>query len=84
MFRATPSANASGAIDYYSQAISRSDYYLNDKELACTWSGSLAEQLGLTGQVKAEDFAALCNNRLPNGEKLTPRDDEGRTVLYDI
>ena len=34
------------------------------------WSGQAAEALGLEGAVKPEDFRALLDGTLPNGEQL--------------
>lgn len=82
----TPTSDARGAKDYFTRALSQPDYYVRDaQELAGQWHGLGAELLGLSGEVKQEDFFALCDNRNPvTGDQLTPRTKEGRRVLYDF
>ena len=51
------------------------------------WIGVAAEQLGLSGKVRADDFLRLCENQHPKtGETLTQRlnsvrMDEGKEVV---
>ena len=84
------SSSAGHAKAYFSEALAKADYYLNDQELAGKFEGKLAERLGLTGEGKSglatkEDFHALCENINPKtGKQLTPRVKEERTVGYDI
>lgn len=82
----TPTSDARGAKDYFTRALSQPDYYVRDaQELAGQWHGLGAELLGLSGEVRQEDFFALCDNQNPvTGEQLTPRSKEGRRVLYDF
>ncbi len=84
MLRITASKNANGAIKYFEQGLSKEDYYLDGKEVAGTWYGKTAEQLGLTGTVDKEDFKQLVHNRTPDGKKLTPRDRANRRPGYDF
>jgi len=74
------------AKDYYSQHIAPGDYYGKDSvEMKGVWHGRGAEMLGLSGEVKQEDFFRLCENVNPKtGEKLTPRMDGDRRVLSDL
>ncbi len=59
------------------------EYYA--QEYAGTWEGKGAELLGLTGEVRREDFNALSNNRMPGtGEKLTVRVKTKRRAGYDM
>lgn len=59
-------ANSSAAGAYYEQA---DDYYSRDRSPSL-WSGRGAAQLGLSGEVQGEDFRALLDGRLPNGEHI--------------
>ncbi|RYG45546.1 MAG: conjugal transfer protein, partial [Chitinophagaceae bacterium] len=79
------SSSAAHAKAYFSDALSKSDYYINDQELNGKIQGKLAERLGLTGPATQEVFFALCENINPRtGEHLTPRTKEERTTGYDI
>lgn len=85
MIRMIQSSAAGHAKAYFSDALSKSDYYVSDQELAGTWQGRLADRLGLSGPTTKDTFFALCENRHPRtGEKLTPRQKENRRVGYDI
>ena len=59
-------SSSSQAASYYEQA---DDYYTADRSPS-VWSGQAAEALGLEGAVKPEDFRALLDGTLPNGEQL--------------
>ena len=79
------SVSSAQAKSYYSDALLKSDYYLEDQELGGYFQGKLAGRLGLDGKASKADFFALCENRNPlNGEQLTPRTDVNRTTGYDI
>jgi conjugative relaxase-like TrwC/TraI family protein len=82
----TPSTNVQQAKDYYTQHMSRSDYYMRDaEEIAGEWHGRGAELLGLTGTVDKESYFKLCENINPEtGEQLTPRVKADRRVTYDF
>lgn len=81
MLRITLNSNAAGAKSYYSTA----DYYTEGQELAGIWKGEGAKRLGLEGEVRKEDWDALCDNRDPNtGDVLTPRQRSERRVGYDF
>ncbi|WP_414617744.1 MobF family relaxase [Dyadobacter sp. 32] len=85
MIRMIQSSSAAHAKDYFSESLSRSDYYINDQELNGHIQGKLAERLGLTGIATKETFFALCENIDPvTGKPLTPRTKDERTVGYDI
>lgn len=79
-------SSAKEAKDYFTEHLSRSDYYAKDAaEVAGIWHGLGAELLGLEGRVKQDDFFALCDNMNPEtGERLTARMKAGRRVLYDF
>ena len=84
MLRFHTSRSASDAVRYYAH-LSQGDYYTQDGCTAGRWGGKLAARLGLAGEVKAEDFAALANNRHPRtGQQLTPRMKDNRRVGVDV
>ncbi len=85
MIRMVQSVSAAHAKSYYSDALLKSDYYLEDQELGGDFRGLLADRLGLTGRVTKDDFFALCENQHPvTGDQLTPRTNDNRTTGYDI
>jgi len=85
MIRMIQSSSSAHAKDYFSEALAKSDYYINDQELNGNIQGKLAERLGLSGPATKEVFFALCENTNPNtGESLTLRTKQERTVGYDI
>lgn len=81
MLRIVQNNSVAQAKGYYSKA----DYYSEGQELAGTWRGLGADRLGLHGEIRQQDFEALCDNLHPtNGERLTPRTKSHRTVGYDF
>lgn len=85
MIRMIQSSSASHAKSYFTDALVKSDYYLNDQELPGIFAGKIAERLSIAGLVTKEDFFTLCENRTPfTGQPLTPRTKANRTTGYDI
>lgn len=85
MIRMIQSSSAAHAKAYFSQALAKADYYLNDQELQGYIHGKLAERLGVTGKATKQAFFALCENIHPlTGEPLTARTKDERTTGYDI
>ncbi len=85
MIRMVQSSSEGQAKSYFSDALLKADYFINDQELNGRWHGKIAERLGVTGFATKETFFALCENKNPvTGGKLTPRTKEERTVGYDI
>lgn len=85
MIRMIQSSSSAHAKDYFSEALAKSDYYINDQELNGNIQGKLAERLGLSGPASKDVFFALCENVNPStGESLTLRTKQDRTVGYDI
>jgi len=85
MIRMIQSSSEGHAKTYFSDALSKSDYYIDDQELSGRLMGRLGERLGLGSAVTKDIFFALCENRNPKtGEALTPRTREQRRVGYDI
>jgi conjugative relaxase-like TrwC/TraI family protein len=85
MIRMIQSKSAGHAKAYYSEALLKSDYYIDGQELNGTFSGRLSKRLDITGPVTRAAFFALCENRHPlTDQPLTPRTKKDRTVGYDI
>lgn len=85
MIRMIQSSSGKHAKSYFSDALSKSDYYMDDQELNGKFEGVLADRLGLDGIATKEKFFALCENINPNtGSALTPRTKDERTIGYDI
>ena len=87
MLRITPSTSPDGAKKYFTQSLTRDDtgYYHEGQELAGQWGGKGAAMLGLEGAVSQRDYFALCDNRHPEtGERITPRNKEGRRIGFDF
>ncbi len=81
MLRITQNSAPEGAKSYYTT----SDYYSEGQELVGLWRGEGAARLGLSGDVRKEDWDALCDNRNPaTGDVLTPRRKADRRVGYDF
>lgn len=85
MIRMVQSTSALQAKSYFSDALSRSDYFIGGQELAGVFRGKLAERLNIQGEATKKTFFSLCENINPNtGESLTPRTNDHRTIGYDI
>jgi conjugative relaxase-like TrwC/TraI family protein len=81
-----PQSDTKAAKDYFTEHLSKSDYYMRDaQEVVGEWHGRGAEMLELSGQVDKESYFRLCENINPKtGEQLTPRTKAERRVLYDF
>jgi conjugative relaxase-like TrwC/TraI family protein len=84
MLRITHTRNAAGAAKYFEEGLQRADYYSTEEHSIGAWGGKAATRLGLEGEVKKEDFVALCHNQKPDGTKLNPRNSDRRKVGYDF
>lgn len=85
MLRIIQTSSEAAAKSYYTQGLSREDYYAEGQECVGRWGGRAASLIGLEGSVDATAFAALCENRDPaTGSRLTPRTKSDRTVGYDF
>lgn len=84
MYRMVPTTAAAAAKRYYTDGLSRGDYYAGELAAGGLWGGKAAERLGLSGAVKRGDFVRLCENRKPDGSKLTERTKASRRVGYDL
>ena len=78
------SSSSGHAKAYFSDALVKSDYYLNDQELQGRFLGRLAERLGIDGKADKETFFALCENVQSgkSGKPLTQRtrDDQNHRL----
>ncbi|TFF37933.1 MobF family relaxase [Mucilaginibacter psychrotolerans] len=80
-----PSKSSRHAKTYFSDALEKTDYYLDNQELPGRLVGRLADRLGVTGPATKDIFFALCENINPRtGLPLTSRTKGNRTVGYDI
>src|SRR5882762_9259843 len=85
MLRVVAHKSAAAARQYYAEGLKREDYYSEGQEIAGKWYGKAAAKLGLSGQVKPDEFAALVENQNPGtGARLTPHTKQGRIVGYDL
>lgn len=85
MLRIYQSTNSFDAVKYYTDSLSKQDYYTEGQEIVGLWQGLAAERMGLSGRVDQKSFALLCKNQNPiSGAKLTPRTRDDRTVGYDV
>ena len=80
MLRLFTATNSSAVKNYFRA----SDYYSQGQEVVGRWGGELAAELGLSGTVSREAFDRLCDNRRPDGSKLTPRTNAFRRVGEDF
>jgi conjugative relaxase-like TrwC/TraI family protein len=86
MLRMYQSQTSAQAKNYFRDALSKADYYINDQELNGTFNGRIAKQLGIENQfIDKATFEKLCDNINPkDGGSLTPRTVNDRRVGYDI
>jgi conjugative relaxase-like TrwC/TraI family protein len=80
MLRFYTATDSAAAKNYFNV----SDYYSEGQEIVGRWSGKLAAELGLDGPVDKHGFDALCDNKRPDGARLTPRTNEFRRVGEDM
>ncbi|MDD7887870.1 MobF family relaxase [Flavivirga sp. 57AJ16] len=86
MIRMYQSQTSAQAKDYFRDALSKADYYLEDQELNGQFNGKIAKRLGIEKNlIDKETFEKLCDNINPkDGGSLTPRTVSDRRVGYDI
>jgi conjugative relaxase-like TrwC/TraI family protein len=87
--------NLQNAREYFEEHLCVGDYYDEGQRVSGQWIGMGAEQLGLSGKVRADDFLRLCENQHPaTVETLTQRlntvrtengkESVNRRVFYDF
>jgi conjugative relaxase-like TrwC/TraI family protein len=81
----TMSRSAAAAKKYFAEHLGQSDYLSQDGVRPGVWFGKGAERLGLAGEVSADDFVALADNKDPRtGERLSVRDVANARPGYDF
>ncbi len=79
------SSNAHAAVRYFRENMAQVDYYSDKRAVLGKWNGLAADKLGLTGDVRHEDFEALLFNVDPNtGARLTARNSVNRRPMTDF
>ena len=77
------SAKIRNGSTYFANHLSANDYYAQGERVTGQWLGKGAESLGLSGEVRPEDFEALRINLRPGTvERLTPRTKEMRQPTF--
>jgi conjugative relaxase-like TrwC/TraI family protein len=85
MLRITMSVSPAAAAKYFDSALEKADYYAKSEATGKgVWGGSGAERLGLSGEVRRDDFIKLASNEHPLGGSLTERTKEKRRAGYDF
>src|SRR5213593_24139 len=90
MLRASPPLTVGQASHYYKSEFSRGDYYTERESegiVASRWHGRGAEELGLIGRVKADDFSHLLEGHDSSGEHVLVPHREGlseRRAGWDV
>ncbi len=80
MLTAKTQYNLRNAREYFEEHLCVGDYYDEGQRVSGQWFGTGADQLGLSGKVRADDFLRLCENEHPaTGEILTQRQNTVRT-----
>ncbi len=84
MLRITISSDSEGAIAYFTQALSKEDYFFAEKAVTAKWQGKAAPMLGLEGNVTKEEFSQVVRNINPlTGKRLTVRHVSNRRAGYE-
>ena len=66
MIRMFQSQTVAQAKDYFRDALSKADYYMEDQEMNGTFNGKIAKRLGIEGSmIDKETFEKLCDNINP-------------------
>jgi conjugative relaxase-like TrwC/TraI family protein len=82
MLAIKPQCSLKNARHYFKEHLSVGDYYTEGQHLPGHWFGQGAEDLGLTGVTRMDEFVRLCENLHPQtGEKLTMRQNTTRTDI---
>ena len=85
MLEIRPSKSAAAAKEYFTEGLTRQDYYSAGQTVVGHWHGQGARMLGLSGEVTKDQFGALADNVHPaTGERLTLRQKDNRIPGYDF
>jgi conjugative relaxase-like TrwC/TraI family protein len=80
------SVSPEAAARYFDSALEKADYYAKSEANGKgVWGGKGAERLGLSGEVRREDFVSVASNKHPGSDRnLTERTKEKRRAGYDF
>ena len=82
MLAIKPQCSLKDAEHYFKEHLTVGDYYTEGQHVPGHWFGQGAEDLGLTGVTRMDEFVRLCENLHPQtGEKLTMRQNTTRTDI---
>ncbi|MEI9866364.1 MAG: MobF family relaxase [Limisphaerales bacterium] len=82
MLAIKPQCSLKDARHYFKEHLTVGDYYTQGQQVPGHWFGQGAEDLGLTGITRMDEFVRLCENLHPQtGEKLTMRQNTTRTDI---
>jgi conjugative relaxase-like TrwC/TraI family protein len=82
MLAIKPQCSLKDARHYFKEHLSVGDYYTEGQHVPGHWFGQGAEDLGLAGVTRMDEFVRLCENIHPQtGEKLTMRQNTTRTDM---
>src|SRR5438309_9299482 len=82
MFAAKAQSSLRNAKGYFEQHLCVGDYYTEGQQVLGQWFGKGAEELGLSGVTRADEFVRLCENLHPRtGKRLTLRQKTTRTEV---
>jgi conjugative relaxase-like TrwC/TraI family protein len=82
MLAIKPQFSLKDARQYFKEHLSVGDYYAEGQHVSGHWFGQGAEDLGLTGVTRMDEFVRLCENLHPQmGKKLTLRQNTLRTDI---
>jgi conjugative relaxase-like TrwC/TraI family protein len=82
MLAIKPQCSLKDARHYFQEHLTVGDYYAEGQHVPGHWFGHGAEQLGLSGVTRMDEFVRLCENLHPQtGQKLTLRQNTTRTDI---
>ncbi|HEX5400227.1 MAG TPA: MobF family relaxase, partial [Verrucomicrobiae bacterium] len=82
MMAIKPQCSLKDAEHYFKEHLTVGDYYTQGQHVPGHWFGQGAEDLGLTGVTRMDEFVRLCENLHPQtGQKLTLRQNTTRTDI---
>ncbi len=90
MLRPSPPLSVGQASHYYKSEFSRGDYYTAEEGegiVASRWHGEGADELGLKGRVKAEEFTRVLEGKDPTGRRVLVAHRQGlseRRAGWDV
>ncbi len=85
MMRIHINKNASGLVAYYSNSLSKDEYFFGEgKTVSGYWHGKLVGEFGLDNRVTKKDFSAFAHNTHPRtGERLSIKETENRRTSIE-